>query len=252
MFAIDLMKELVKVDLTCYISQEHDIFFIVNIDNRQFSVVSQHFQDIFVCETSLIVPGTVHCAQSFVYLYGIHRLHISSLKYATNISNDITEYVLLSISSFSSSTSWAFRVTVNLFKSLETVIHELNGVVNVILIDLFPEMEFSHRLRNSYDCQECPRCNIHIAHFILTFSLELSLFHVTCDDILVKLTWNRWSESLSLGNERSHNLLFDSCLRWSDKSLMYLSNMSCQSLIQIAVGLVQEQEDDVKSGKESC
>ena len=66
----------------------------------------------------------------------------------------------------------------------------------------------------------------------------------------MKVMRNGRVEGLSVCNERSHNLSIDLLvgLFWSVKLLMHLSDMHGQVFIQLLVGLIKKEENQVESG----
>lgn len=66
--------------------------------------------------------------------------------------------------------------------------------------------------------------------------------------------WNNWLESLSLGNKGAHDLCFDGIrfILWSYEPLMHSRDVLGELHVKIGVSLVQEQENQIESRKQSC
>ena len=83
----------------------------------------------------------------------------------------------------------------------DTVVHQFESLVDVILDYFVSEVELGHGLRNSDDGEESSWSDVHVADFLGAFSLELSLLDILGDDVVVQVWWNGWVEGLSMGNE---------------------------------------------------
>ena len=68
----------------------------------------------------------------------------------------------------------------------QTEVHKLNSMVDIALLHLITEVELGHGLRNSNDAKQRSRRDVHVADFLLAFSLQLALFDVAGDDVLVE------------------------------------------------------------------
>ena len=83
----------------------------------------------------------------------------------------------------------------------ETVVHELDGVVDVALLHLVAEVELRHGLRDSNDAEQCSRSDVHVADFLLALSLQLTLLDVASHNVLVKCLRDDRLKLLSLRDE---------------------------------------------------
>ena len=91
--------------------------------------------------------------------------------------------------------------------------------------------------------------------FGFCFLLQLSLFDILCDDIVVKRSWNGWIELLGSGDECTHHILVDSLVvhlltAWSDQVLVDRGHVQGKSFVFGLVVLVQEQEDQIETREE--
>jgi len=116
----------------------------------------------------------------------------------------------------------------------DTVVHQLQGLVDILLFNLGSEVQLGHGLRDSDDTKESTGSDVHVRHFFIAFTLELSLLYVLCNNIVVELSWNGWFKSLCVSDEGTHGLgvnLVCIDFNWSVQSLMDLSDMPCKFLI---------------------
>ena len=132
----------------------------------------------------------------------------------------------------------------------DRVVHQLQSRVDVLLGHFFSEVEFGHGLRDSDDAEEGSWRNIHVRNLFSSFSLELPLFYILGYNVVMKVMRNGRIEGLGMCNERSHNLSIDLLvgLFRSIQLLMHLSDMHGQVFIQLLVGLIQKEENQVESG----
>lgn len=141
---------------------------------------------------------------------------------------------------------------IHLFQCLEAIVHQFDGLVNILLRYVVSEMELGHALRDSDDGEQRSRGDVHVADLLLALSLELSLFDIACDDVLMQLVRDHWLEGLCLCDKRSHDLginpvgIHDRRVQF----LMHRCDMLCQLLVHFRVCFVQEKEDQVESGEQ--
>ena len=184
-----------------------------------------------------------------VHLFDLLLLHdVSDIIDYTSSLIIVTEAIILLISS-----DILLLFLVDFLQGLEAEVHQLDCMVHVGLRHSVSEMELGHSLRNSNDCQQSPRRNVHVTDLFLAFSLELSLFDVAGHDVLVQLVWDHWLVSLRLCNKGPHNLRINHVivLQWSIQLLMNFSDVLGQFSVDVNICLVQEKEDQVKS-REKC
>lgn len=171
----------------------------------------------------------------------IHLLHLLLLHDVSNVIDYarswvfVSEAIILLISSLG-----LLLFLVHLLQSLETEVHKFYGLVYVRLCNSVSELELGHWLRDSNDGKQRSRSYIHVTHLLLAFSLEFSLFNISCHNILVQIVWDNWIECLCLSNERTHDLgIYLIIVR--DRSiqlLMNLCDMLCQPFIHFSVSLI--------------
>lgn len=102
------------------------------------------------------------------------------------------------------------RFTIRISQILQSVhaeVHQVDSCVNIILADGVSEMELGLSLRDTDDGQQCSWSDVHVARFFFAFSLELSLFDVSGNDVVMQIGWNIWVEGLSVGDKGSHDFL---------------------------------------------
>jgi hypothetical protein len=69
------------------------------------------------------------------------------------------------------------------------------------------ETQLSHGLRQSNNSKEGSWRNIHVALFDVAFALEFALLDILCDDVVVQHGRNDRAIFLSVGKERSHDIV---------------------------------------------
>jgi hypothetical protein len=127
-------------------------------------------------------------------------------------------------------------------------VHQVDSCVNILLANGIPEMEFGLSLRNTDDCEQCSWSDVHVARFLFAFSLELSLFDVSGNDVVMQISWDIWVEGLSVGDEGTHGFLVDLGTLWSFQFLMNLGNVDGKLGVHSHVSFIEEKEDHVESG----
>ena len=83
----------------------------------------------------------------------------------------------------------------------DTVVHQFESLIHIVLDNLVSEVEFGHRLGNSDDGKERSWGDVHITDKFRALSLELSFLNIFSNNIVVKISGNSWVEGLSVGNE---------------------------------------------------
>jgi len=172
----------------------------------------QCVQNIVLAEASGIVPCWADSLQFIGDFKLIHLLHVLLIHQIADVVDDVGEHCVdISLVSsicllFSPSLLSCLADALQGFKG---EVHEPDRDVNVWLGHNGSELELGHCLGYSDDGQECTWCDVHVADFVLAFSLELSLFDVSCHDVLVQLSWDLRLVGLCLGNERPHDCLVD-------------------------------------------
>lgn len=121
--------------------------------------------------------------------------------------------------------SLIFIITFKVSQTSDAIIHELQRLINILLLNLGSEMEFGHGLGDSDDSEECSGGDIHVAYLIISFSLEFSFFHVLCHNVIVKLSRNIWVVGLSMRNEGTHRFSFNSPCILVDRCLHGLMDL---------------------------
>ena len=85
-------------------------------------------------------------------------------------------------------------------------------------------------------------------------TLELALFNILSDNIVVEVIWDCGVERLGVSDECSHDisingLMIDIFPSWSNSILMDRGNMVRQLFILGLISLIQEQENEVETGE---
>jgi len=142
---------------------------------------------------------------------------------------------------------FAIRI-IQVLQSVHTEVHQVDSSVNILLADGVSEMEFGLRLGNTDDSQQCSWGDVHVARFLFAFSLELSLFDISGNDVVMQISRDVWVEGLSVGDEGTHNILADLRFLRSFQSLMDLSYVNSKFCIHSHVSFIEEKEDHVESG----
>lgn len=131
-------------------------------------------------------------------------------------------------------------VVLDILQGVEAEVDQLDGLVHIALLNEVSEVELGHSLRDTDDGQESSWSDVGVAQIIVAVSLELSLLNVSGDDVVVKLCWNRGTESLSVGNERPHDLTVDSGVSLgSTFHLMDLSDVLSEHEISLRLSSVE-------------
>ena len=140
----------------------------------------------------------------------------------------------------------------DIFESTETKVHQLDGLVHISLVHEVSEVELGHGLGDSDDSQQGSWSDVGVALLFVPFTLELSLLNVSGHYVVVKVGWNDWVEGLSVSNVGLHDLLVHhGCTSSrSTKLFVHIGYMCSQPLIVSHVSSVEQQEDDIESGKQ--
>jgi hypothetical protein len=113
-------------------------------------------------------------------------------------------------------------------------------------------VELGHGLRDSNDTEKRSGGDIHIADFLASFSLELPLFNVLGNDVVVEFSRDGRFKCLSVSNERPHYFRINFyCFFGSFELLMHLRDVPSQLLIEVRICLIKQEEDQIKTGKKS-
>jgi len=142
---------------------------------------------------------------------------------------------------------------IHVLQGCETEIDELDGRINILLLNQVSKLELGHGLRNSDDSQQSSWGDVGVTQIFVSISLELSLLNVSGNDVVVELSWDCGVESLGISDERPHgfSINFVGVLLNKSKLLMDPCDMLCQFQILFGLSSVQKKEDDIESRKQS-
>ena len=137
----------------------------------------------------------------------------------------------------------------------ERVVHELEGLVDVIHCHFVAEVQLGHGLGDSNDAEEHARRHIHVAMVRLVLALELSFLHVLGHDVVVERCGDGWPERLRVGDERTHHirvngLVVDLLTAGGNPVLVDRGDVLCELFVLRLVSLVEQKEDHVEAGEE--
>ena len=141
-------------------------------------------------------------------------------------------------------------------QTTERVVHELQRLIHVVHGHFVAEVQLGQGLRDANNAEKHTWCHIHIALVRRVLSLELSLFNVLSNDVVVEGRWDGWVERLGVRDECSHDIGVNSLMghllsSWSNLVLMHGRYVLSQLLVLGLIGFVKQKEDHIETREKS-
>ena len=196
-----IIQKAILIKFYRLISQECKLVILSDEYNIQLFVVVQHFHQVVSVEfLSIVELWILSLEPSLSFSDGHHLLAVVGHD-LSNLVNGVIHHVLTLFLIWISVVNGFTFVISQILQRLHGVVHQVDGCINILLAHGVSEMELGLSLRDTDDGQQGSWGDVHVARFLLAFSLELSLFDVSGNDVVMQVSWDVRVEGLGISDE---------------------------------------------------